>query len=87
MKMKTEEQAAMIYTAIIQCFSEDNELGFHIKTADVEANFFEAGVLALQMLYQRLTGNEQDIIDFIGVLNKVVIQGLLEKQEVSAHDR
>lgn len=83
--MKTEEQAAMIYTAIIQCFKEDNDLGMRIKVEDIEANFFEAAVLALQMLYQRITGSDQDAVDFVGILNKVVVQGLLESNK-AAHD-
>ena len=79
--MKTAEQAAMIYSAIIECFNEESDLPYHLKIEDIDEHFFEASVSALKVLYQKVSHEEVDIIDFIGVLNKVVFQGLLEKQE------
>lgn len=84
--MSHEEKAAMLYMAICRCFKEDNEIGMSMSMDDMEADFFEAAVAALQLIYQRVTGEEQDILDFIGILNKIVVQGLLERNVTATED-
>ena len=42
---------------------------------------FTAMVYALNMFFDEVTGQEVDIIDFTHLLNKLVVQHLLEKKE------
>lgn len=43
---------------------------------------FTAMVYALNMFFDEVTGQEIDIIDFTHLLNKLVVQNLLENREV-----
>ena len=43
---------------------------------------FTAMVYALNMFFSEVTGQEIDIIDFTHLLNKLVVQNLLENREV-----
>ena len=86
--MTTEEQAVMLYFAIHECFKKDDDestFPFHMDISDIGVNFFEAGVKALHLFYQKVTGDEsKDLIDFTAFLTKAVFQGLMETRE--AHD-
>ena len=57
---------------IIQLSEEGEEL---------DETFFLAELLALRLQFKQLTGIDQDMIDFIGTLNKLVFQYMLEVQK------
>lgn len=84
--MSREEKAAMLYMAICSCFKEDNEIGMSMSMDDMEADFFEAAVASLHLLWKRITGESPDILDFMGILNKIVVQGLLERNVTATED-
>ncbi len=48
---------------------------------------FTAMVYALNMFFDEVTGQEIDIIDFTHLLNKLVVQNLLENREVEENDK
>lgn len=82
--MKTEEQAAMIYYAISECFNDESDLPMHMKASDITEKTFDAGVLALKLLYEKITGGNPDVLDFIGILNKVCVQGIMDQEKENA---
>lgn len=47
---------------------------------------FTAMVYALNMFFDEVTGQEIDIIDFTHLLNKLVVQHLLEQKEVDENE-
>ena len=47
---------------------------------------FTAMVYALNMFFDETTGQEVDIIDFTHLLNKLVVQHLLEQKEGGKHE-
>ena len=47
---------------------------------------FTAMVYALHTFFNEVTGQEIDIIDFTHLLNKLVIQNLLENREVNENE-
>lgn len=51
-----------------------------LELTDLNTEFFECAVCALNLIYRRITGDEIDNLDFIGKLNKIVVQGILEKE-------
>lgn len=70
--------------------SDIDQQTFHIYSAlacvidqqyseQIDQTFFEAAVLALLATWNNLTTNETDLLEFIGILNKIVVQGLLER--------
>lgn len=78
--MTYEEKAATIYAAICECFNKESELLCPLQLTDIDNDFFEGGVTALHMLYQKVTGDEsRDIFDFVGMLNKVIMQNYMER--------
>lgn len=85
------KKAAVIYAAICECFNEENGTGCHFELTDIDNDFFEGSVVALHMLYQKVTGDEQhDIFDFVAMLNKVIMQNYMQrngcKLEEATHD-
>ena len=44
---------------------------------------FSAMVVAMSILFERVTGFDGDLIDFTHILNKLAVQYVLEKQEGS----
>ena len=48
---------------------------------ELDETFFLAELLALRIQFEKLTGIDQDMIDFIGTLNKLVFQYMLEAQK------
>ena len=72
--------AAIIYDRLVSIFQKDEEEGTApgLKLDEIDAEFFECAVMALNLFYENITGQHSDNIDFIGILNKIVVQGLLE---------
>ena len=48
---------------------------------------FTAMMYALHTLFNEVTGQEVDIIDFTNLLNKLVVQDLLKNKEVDENER
>lgn len=62
----------------------DEENRVHIQQMGLDNNLtedFTAIVFALKMFFEQTTGQEIDIIDFTHLLNKLVVQHLIESKE------
>ena len=62
----------------------DEESRVHIQQMKLDDNLtedFTAIVFALKMFFKQTTGQEIDIIDFTHLLNKLVVQHLIESKE------
>lgn len=72
----------VIYEHIIGIFdSEEENQKPTLELEDLNTEFFECAVCALNLIYRKITGDEIDNLDFIGKLNKIVVQGLLDNAE------
>ena len=58
---------------------ERNEICF-IDIQTIDENYFVDLLKACHLQFNRLTGNQADLIEFIGILNKLAVQHLLESK-------
>lgn len=80
--MTTQEKAMQFLTALMDVYrnEDDRELEAFPKmefSEDVTSDF-TAMLLAMQVIVERITGYDGDIIDFTHMLNKLAVQYVLE---------
>lgn len=76
--MEFENKVLTIYKGLISCLDPDNENFTPLEVKDIDAEFFAGGVHALFLLYTKVTRDDSmDVIDFMALLNKCVVQRLL----------
>lgn len=84
-KEKFENMVAVIYANMNNVLvDEDNRqevIQLSKEGEELDETFFLAELLALRLQFEQLTGIDQDMIDFIGTLNKLVFQYMLEVQK------
>jgi len=72
---------ANIYENMNNLFrSDEDKEPITLKSEVLDETFFTAELFALMLQFNKLTGQNLDIIDFIGTLNKLAFQHLLEKK-------
>jgi hypothetical protein len=80
--MTTQEKAMQFLTALMDVYRDgnDRELEAFPKmefSEDVTSDF-TAMLLAMQVIVERITGYDGDIIDFTHMLNKLAVQYVME---------
>ena len=78
---KFEEAVANIYANMNNVFTDDEEARNPVERVDFGEDgnkLFTAELLAMAMQYKALTGEDCDLVGFIGVLNRMAVQYLLE---------
>lgn len=82
---RIEEQALHFLTALSDVYrdEEDRELDAFSKKSFSEdlTEDFTAMLLAMNLICEKITGFEGDLIDFTHMLNKLAIQHIMSKQE------
>lgn len=84
MKINFEDKIINFLTAFTNVYrSEENQEFTQQMKFDNEdlTEDFTAVLFALNMFFNKLTGNTMDIIDFTHLLNKLAVQHLMEKDE------
>lgn len=81
-KEKFQAMVVNVYENMNNIFlDEENKNIVEMIEGEIDETFFIAEVIALRLQFQKLTGIDQDLIDFIGTLNKLVFQYMLELQK------
>lgn len=81
--MSFEEKIMNCIQALINLYRDDNDklpVNKMEMTDESLTEDFTAMVYALNMFFDETTGQEVDIIDFTHLLNKLVVQHLLEQK-------
>ncbi len=82
--MKQIEQKALYFlTALMDVYrdEENRELDAFSKmefSNDVTEDF-TAMILAMKLVFERITGNDGDLIDFTHILNKLAVQHIMDR--------
>lgn len=80
-KNKELQYAATIADTVLSLFDKENENHrYSLEEIDATA-FFTGFFLAFWLLYQRLTGNKGDLIDAVGLANRLTFQYLNRDKE------
>lgn len=76
MKMtKTEEKAMHFLTALSDVYRGEEAIEF----GDDVTEDFTAMLIAMNLIFDRITGHDGDLIDFTHVLNKLAVQHIMDK--------
>lgn len=79
---KFEELTTQLYINLNNIFiSEENKDPVTLNNEELDETFFTAQLFAMMLQFNKLTGQNLDIIDFIGILNKLAFQHLLESED------
>ena len=81
--MIDKNKVLTFYTAIANAYrSEENREPIEkIELSEDVTEDFTSIVYALNVFFDKLTGQDIDIIDFTHVLNKLVVQNLIENKD------
>lgn len=60
---------------------EEDKSQITLRKKKLDETFFTAQLFAMMLQFNELTGQKQDIIEFIGTLNKLVFQCLIESED------
>lgn len=81
MATKEEQYAVAIADRVIALFDEECE-SYRYSLEEIDATaFFTGFFLAFTMIYKRLTGDKGDLIDGVGLINRLVFQYLNRKKD------
>ncbi len=77
------EQKALIFTVALQNVYKDEEdredTGKLELTGDGLTEDFTAMLMAMKITYDRVTGDDTDLIGFTHILNRLAVQHVMEK--------
>jgi hypothetical protein len=77
-----EELTASLYDNSNNVFRDDEDKSpVTLRNEELDETFFTAQLFTMMLQFNKLTGQDLDIIDFIGTLNKLALQHLLESEE------
>lgn len=77
MRMHKDVQTAIIYKHLMDSFNAESGVQPTLVWEETDETFFSSALEALALFYSELTNSEPDIIDFFGILNRLMIQGLV----------
>ena len=83
--MKTANEQRMrniqaIATNTMNVFNDENETGMHIELDETDATeLITDMVKAMNLVYQKLTGDFKDNLEFTHLCNQLIFQDALEK--------
>lgn len=74
--------------ALTDCYrDEDERTSFHYEKLEIKeeelTDDFTSMLIALHIFYERITGDETDLIGFTHILNRLAIQHILNSQKES----
>lgn len=79
---KFQELTTQLYINLNNVFiSEEDKDPITLNNENLDETFFTAQLFAMMLQFNKLTGQNLDIIDFIGMLNKLAFQHLLENED------
>lgn len=81
---KFENKLVCFATSLQNAYKEEEEKDYFPALELVEEELtedFTAMLYAMWYLYQRITGDEIDIIGFTHILNRLAIQNVMKKEE------
>ena len=82
--MKARDKAIHFLTAIMDVYRDEEkrelEMLSSLKFSDDVTEDFTAMLLAMKVVFDRVTGGDMDIIDFTHVLNKLAVQYVMENE-------
>lgn len=86
--MTFEEKVINFIAVLINAYrdEENREPVQKMELTDNVAKDFTAMAYALNMFFNEVTGQEVDVFDFTHVINKLVVQHLLEQKESKEHE-
>lgn len=80
---KREEIIIAIAQGIMSIFDEESSSDFHYELKEIDAtHLFTDMIKACRFVYEQLTGNETDNLEFTHICNRLIVQDLLENKEV-----
>lgn len=78
----TKEKAMQFLTALMDVYRDENDRELEafpkMEFSEDVTSDFTAMLLAMQVIVERITGYDGDIIDFTHMLNKLAVQYVLE---------
>lgn len=81
--IKIEQKALQFLTAFMDAYrdEENRELDAFsaMEFSDDVTEDFTAMLLAMKVLFERVCGEDADLIDFTHILNKLAVQHIMEK--------
>ena len=85
MKMtKIEEKATHFLTALLDVYRDEErrELGAFtaVEFSDDAAEDFTAMLIAMKLIFDKVSGSDGDLLDFTYVLNKLAIQHVMGRE-------
>ncbi|QVK17756.1 hypothetical protein KHQ81_13025 [Mycoplasmatota bacterium] len=75
-----ENQVIKIYQQLIGIHDVENENYIELESDNI-TDLFTNTLISFKLYVEKLTSKEFDLIEFIGVLNKLAVQYLLENKE------
>lgn len=85
-----ENKALQFMTALADVYrDEDNRELYVFSKMEMSEDItedFTAMLLAMKVLFDKIVGDGDDLIDFTHILNKLAVQYVLEKQEGSENE-
>ncbi len=82
---KIEEKAICFLTALLDVYREEENRELNafsqMELSNDVTEDFTALLLAMKFMFDRVCGDDSDLIDFTHILNKLAVQHIMEKQE------
>lgn len=82
---KEQEYGLGVADGILSLFRDEEDGGnqdYHYDLSEIDATkFFIGMVIGCNLVFEKLTQQEQDLIDFTNTLNKLAFQYLIEKSK------
>lgn len=80
MKKDMQNLVVNIYSNMNNIFrsEDDAELVMPVDVETIDENFFTAEIIAFKLQFEKLTQQKVDLIEFTHILNKLIVQYLLE---------
>lgn len=80
---KIEEKALCFLTALLDVYRDEEKRELYafsqMEFSDDVTEDFTAMLLALHVVFERVCGDDTDLIDFTHILNKLAVQYIMEK--------
>ena len=83
-KTTTDQYALAVADAITSLFRDDGEVSpsYHFDLDAVDATaFFTGAIMGLNCMFQRLTGQDKNHLDFTYLCNQLIVQDLLKNKK------
>lgn len=80
-QLKRTKNIHAIATSILNVFNDENETGMHIELDETDGTeLITDMVKAMNVVFQKLTGDSKDNLEFTYLCNHLIVQDYLEKK-------